>query len=182
MSQTIDRRMTAEQFDDYVLLPENSDRRLEWHDGEIIELVSNGKSSRTAFHLGNKLGIYVYAHRSGVLTGADGGYWVNGEKYIPDAAYLSYARQPIPASVAYNPLAPDLAIEVISPTDKPLTIARKIQNYMAAGTVVWLVDPQDRVLNVHRPGKKIITLTADDTLDGGDLLPGFTAPLADIFE
>ena len=61
-------------------------------------------------------------------------------------------------------------------------LRRKIQNYMAAGTVVWLVDPQDRVLNVHRPGKKIITLTADDTLDGGDLLPGFTAPLADIFE
>ncbi len=175
------RTMTVEEFEAYALLPENADRRLEWHDGEVIELTTNSLSSRIGIRLTSLLWAFVEAHGLGEVTDAQGGYIVNGLRSIPDGAFVSYARQPNPPDVAWNPIAPDLVIEVVSPTDRPALIRRKLLSYLDAGVTVWLVEPEDQTVEVYAPGRAPLLLTATDTLDGGDLLPGLTIPLARVF-
>jgi Uma2 family endonuclease len=148
--------------------------------GEMLEkTVSNSRASVIGLWLGALIAFFVYQRDLGYVTGADGGYIVSGERYIPDGAFLSKARCPVFPSVAYIEMAPDLALEVLSPgnTDEELRV--KLVNYLAAGTIVWVVDPGKRV-EVHRPGLPVQVLRAADTLDGGDLLPGFKLSVKDI--
>jgi len=176
--------MTIEEFDRYSTLPENVDRRLEWHEGEVWELVSTDRSSNVGGMLSGYLTFFVSAHRLGITTGADGGYIVNGSRYIPDGAYIRIDRKAAAKLVSgYTSVAPDLAIEAISPSDTVTQIKKKIRNYLAAGTVVWLVDPEDYTIDVYTPGSVVqsLTLENNDTLDGGALLPGFSVALTDIF-
>ena len=144
-------------------------------------MVANSYLSMIAIMIGAEVMMYVKKQKLGYVTGADGGYIVTGERYIPDVAFISIKRQPRPSREAYNSNAPDLAVEVISPTDsvKPLHI--KIANYLAAGTVVWVVHPDSRTVEVFHPGQAVQILGIDDALDGGDLLPGFTLAVVDIF-
>jgi Uma2 family endonuclease len=169
------------EFDQFALLPENRDKRLELLNGRIIEVVSSLPSSNLAALILIYLGIYVVQHDLGHLTGADGGYMVGKERYIPDAAFVSKARQPELPQVAYNPIAPDLAIEVLSPTDNDADVRVKIIHYLQAGTAVWLFDPDDEHVEIYLPGKLPIRLSKHDTLDGGDVLPGFRLALKDVF-
>ncbi len=178
--------ITKTEFERFVMLPENRDRNFEFIAGEIVEVVSNNKSSRKAAKLIIYVGSHILTHHLGRMTGADGGYVVFGEDYIPDAAFMSYARQPISPDVAYNPVAPDLAIEVLSPGnvgshDEREKMLRKIGNYLAAGTVLWLVDPEQETLDVYIPNQPRKTLRVGDTLEGGEVLPGFQLAVADIF-
>ena len=180
------RYVTEDEFERFVMLPENRDQNFEYIAGEIVEVVSNGDSSRKAANLIIFVGSHVKANRLGRITGADGGYKVSGEDYIPDAAFMSYARQPIASDDAYNPLAPDLAIEVLSPgnTDTPNErdkMLRKIGNYLAAGTVLWLVDPEQKTVDVYISGQPRKTLRIGEFLEGGNVLPGFRLAVADIF-
>jgi len=181
------RYVTDEEFDHFVMLPENRDRNFEFIAGEIVEVVSNSKSSREAARMLGRVIVHVEDNNLGCVTGADGGYMVYGEKYIPDAAFISYARQPIAPDVAYNLVAPDLAIEVLSPgnTDSPDErdkMLRKIGNYLAAGTVLWLADPEQKTIDVYIPHQPRKTLRMGDYLEGGNVLPGFRLAVADIFK
>lgn len=185
------RTMTAAEFDMWVMRPENVEKAYELINGEVIEkgeregegpMVSNQDSSRTGATILIHLGIYLLENEMGRVTGEQGGYLVNGQHYIPDVGYMSYGRQPIDNYDAYNPLAPDLAVEVLTPTDDPLTFSTKIVNYLLAGTVVWAVNPVQRIVNVYAPGQGVVLLAEGDTLTGGDLLPGFALPLANIFK
>jgi len=83
--------------------------------------------------------------------------------------------------VSYNPVAPDLAIEILSPGNTAKEIATKIVNYMAAGTVLWLVDLETETIDVWIPGQFMKRPQIGDILDGGDVLPGFTLPVAELF-
>jgi Uma2 family endonuclease len=125
--------------------------------------------------------LFVKQHDLGRVTGADGGYWVSGERYIPDVAVVSKARQPQPSHEAYNPNPPDLAVEVWSPGNKEDEMAIKIANYLAAGTRVWLFRPLERQVVVFLPGQPAKRLGIDGVLEGGDLLPGFSLKVSDIF-
>jgi Uma2 family endonuclease len=174
--------VTKDQFYEFVMRPENQDRNFEYIAGEIVEVVSNGKSSRKGFSLAIEVGVYAKKNKLGRCTGADGGYVVSGEDYIPDGAFMSYARQPEANNEAYNPLAPDLAIEMLSPGNTPTEIAHKIGNYMAAGTVLWLGNPETQIIDVYVPGQPVKRLRVGDVLEGGDVLPGFRLAVADIFE
>lgn len=173
--------MPVERFDEWVLQPENAEQNYEYILGEISEVISNGFSSEIGILVGGFVAVYVLQNGLGHVTGADGGYMVMGERYIPDAAFISKQRQPKASKVAYNPLAPDLAIEVLSPTDEEEKVRAKIANYLAAGTTLWLFDPVKARAYVHQPGKRVIRLNRLDVLDGGTLLPGFTLELATIF-
>ncbi|NWF69282.1 MAG: Uma2 family endonuclease [Chloroflexi bacterium] len=175
------RTMTAEEFDQWVLLPENATRSFEFIGGEIVEMVSNNYSSMVAALILGELQGFTKGKNLGYLTGADGGYWVNGERYIPDAAFISKTRQPVPSRDAYNPNAPDLAVEVLSPSDDPHTTRLKVVNYLLAGTTLWLVDPERKIVEGYVPGAAPKTLGLDDTLDGGAHLPGFSLAVKDIF-
>jgi len=163
--------------------PENQDRNFEYIAGEVVEVVSNNESSEAAAILIAYFGSYVVTNKLGRITGADGGNVINGEDYIPDAAFMSYKRQPIrPKQVAYNPVAPDLAIEVLSPGNKPTDMAIKTAHYMAAGTVLWLVDLETKTIDVWIPNQPVKRLRVGDFLEGGNVLPGFRLAVADVFE
>lgn len=101
----------------------------------------------------------------------------------PDVAFVANDRLP-PARdrEGYLPLAPDLAIEVVSPHDRQSDVMDKVLEYLDAGTrLVWVVEPRRRTVTVWTPDRTARILTEDDELDGGDVLPGFRLSIADIF-
>lgn len=174
--------MTVESFDQFVLQAENRDRNFEFIAGEIVEVVSNPLSSKIAMRIGGRIEAYLTTNDIGHVTGADGGYKVSGERYIPDAAFISYAKQPeLAYEEGYNPNPPDLAVEVLSPGNTDDEIAVKIANYLAAGTTVWLAKALEQQVLVFAPGRPVRVLTLEDTLDGGSILPGFKLAVKDIF-
>ncbi len=174
--------MPSSEFDRFALLPENRDRLFEFIAGEVVEVVSNPLSSNIGAIMNAFIGVFVMQHNLGHVTGADGGYMVGGERYIPDVGFLSYQRQRVLTHVdGYNPLPPDLAVEVPSPGNLDVDMDVKIANYLAAGTVVWRVKPLEQQIAVFVPGVPVTMLGINDVLDGGSVLPGFILALKDIF-
>jgi Uma2 family endonuclease len=176
------QRMTVEEFERFAERPENANRRLEDIGGEVVEVASNSYSSLVA---GNILfAIKLHLRDSGLqgyVTGADGGYKVAGEDYLPDVGFIAKVRLPDPPHETWISLPPDLAVEVLSPSDKPDDTRIKLVHYLAAGTVVWVVDPDQKQVEVYTPGPAVKRLGEDDTLDGSDVLPGFTLAVKEIF-
>ena len=83
----------------------------------------------------------------------------------------------------FFPGAPDLAVEVVSPTDAAAEVQRKVREYFDAGAQqAWVVYPDLREVMVFRSVRESVTLAAADTLDGGALIPGFVCPVAQLFE
>jgi len=85
--------------------------------------------------------------------------------------------------IGYNDQPPDLIIEILSPNDRPGETRRQLQEYFAAGVrLAWIVDPEDRTVTIHTEPLASRTLTSDQTLTGGEVLPGFTTAITAIFE
>lgn len=175
------RTITEHEFEQFILLPEHGDTLFELIDGEIYPVVSNNRSSRIAMSIGIIIGSFVNKNNLGYITGADGGYQVSGQRYIPDVAFMSKTRQAEPSDASYNPLAPDLAVEVLSPTDNPANVRIKLTNYLNAGTIVWIVDPNAKTVEIYIPNQKPAKLTVDDTIQGGSIFPDFELPVKKIF-
>jgi Uma2 family endonuclease len=102
----------------------------------------------------------------------------------PDVAFIS--RQRLPSSAAgsrgFLQSAPDLAVEVISPTDRQAAVRAKVVQYLESGVrMVWTVDPRRETVTVHRPSGEPVTLRDGDVLDGGDVVPGFSCDIRRIF-
>ena len=135
-----------------------------------------------ALYIGGVWAVYARQNKLGFITGADGGYKIAGERYIPDCAFVSKRKQAKPSSEAYSSIPPDLAVEVLSPSNTPEEITIKVDNYLRAGVVVWVVNPDTQRVTVHRPDAPPKTYGIDETLDGGGVLPGFTLAVRDIFE
>jgi Uma2 family endonuclease len=175
---------TAEAFFKIASLPENGDKRLELNDGVIVNRgISSQINTVTAARIGYFLNIHVIPNDLGYVTGADGGFKL-GEKRarIPDVAFVSKSRLP-KLKDAMFPFAPDLAVEVISPDED---IFKKAREYLHAGSrMVWAVYTDEKVVYVMRldPDGSIrsVPFGIDDTLDGGDVLPGFTLAVREIF-
>jgi Uma2 family endonuclease len=176
---------TVEEFDDYITQPENADRLFEFISGDIVEKVpSNPNASEIAQLIAFFIRLFLRQHNiGGHVTDGQGGYIIAGEKYAPDVAYISQERQPELATRGYNPMPPELAVEVESPStaQSERRLRTKLYYYHAAGTIVWVVYPDTREVDVHVPGKAPQTLTEADILSGGDVLPDFELPVKDIF-
>ena len=173
--------ISAEEFERFVMQPENLERSFELIGGEIVEVVSNGKSSALGARLTVLVGGFIYQNKLGFVTGADGGYKIGNECYIPDFAFVSKQKQAKPTSEAYNSNPPDLAVEVLSPSNTPDEIAIKVDNYLRAGVIVWVINPDAQRVVAHRPDAAPKTYGINDSLDGAGVLPGFTLPVKDIF-
>src|SRR3972149_1183633 len=89
----VKERVTLQEFDTFVNLPENAERLFEYIDGEIWEVPSNPKASEISGVIYAKLFAFVYARKLGRLTSEAGGYMVSGEKYAPDVAFISKQKQ-----------------------------------------------------------------------------------------
>jgi Uma2 family endonuclease len=179
-----ERFFTVEDFDEFVNQPENADKLFEYIGGEIFEVPSNPYVSKIAARILTFIGMYLLENDIGHVTGEQGGYQVSGERYAPDVAYISYERQPELAKSGYNPNPPELAVEVVSSDSatENATLTTKLGNYLAAGTVVWIVRPERESVEVHQPGQPVQTLREKDTLSGGAVLPGFKLALNQVFK
>lgn len=100
----------------------------------------------------------------------------------PDVAFVSTPRLDGDENKGF-PIPPDLAIEVVSPTDVQWRVADKAFAYPDAGTrLVWVLDPRSKTVTVYRSERDIALLTFEDTLTGEDVVPGFTCPVSQLFE
>jgi Uma2 family endonuclease len=179
---TIRKRLfTVNEFEALINLPENADLRFELIDGEIIEVPSNPYSSAISALIIAAIIAFIKGKDLGYVTGEQGGYIVAGARLAPDVAYISKKRQKALVREGYNPIAPDLAVEVVSPSDDPEVLEAKLKKYAEANVVVWVVYPERQVVDVHTPGQRIASLGISDMLSGGDVLPGFTLPVREIF-
>lgn len=160
----------------------------EWEliDGELIAVSpSSYKSATTSHRIGRLVGNYVDEHRLGDVTSAEGGFVLFADRetlLAPDVAFVRQDR--IPPEEEQNRfarLAPDLAVEVLSPSDQLGNAMTKVGLYLQAGVrMVWLVDPAKRSILVFGGDDTTLTLGEDDTLDGGEILPGFVMRVADL--
>lgn len=177
------RFYTSTEFDALTRLPENADKLFELIGGEIFEAPSNPYVSALAATIIFFLKLFIRENQiEGHVTGEAGGYWVNGERYTPDVAYISKVKQPELAREGYNPNPPDLAVEILSPTNDDDKLRIKITNYLLAGVLVWVVNPQTRQVEVYKPGVAPRILDSTGLLDGDTVLPGFRLAVRDIFE
>ncbi|MGI8476569.1 MAG: Uma2 family endonuclease [Thermomicrobiales bacterium] len=164
-----------------------SDAHFELIDGELQDVPSSGMySSSLSVRLLIKLGSYVERHDLGVLTGEDGGYVLqrSPDRVVsPDIGFVRKDRLPGgEAPEFFCPVPPDLAIEIMSATDRLIDAERKVQRYLDAGTpLVWLVISKTRTVRVYGPGREPSDLVSGDVLDGEEVLPGFRLPVADVF-
>jgi len=104
--------------------------------------------------------------------------------WVPDLVYVSFQTRPPsdPRRERHLRAAPDLAIEVMSPDQPAGRFADKLNFYLRHGVrFVWVVDPDEETIRVYRPGEDARTLRPGDSLDGGDVLPGFSVSVAEIF-
>ncbi|MEO1286779.1 MAG: Uma2 family endonuclease [Chloroflexota bacterium] len=178
-----DSFITVEEFEAFVNLPENADTLFELIAGEIIEVPSDPYVSQIALIIGAFIITFIKKHKLGHATGEAGGYMVSGERYAPDVAFISYEKQPEIAKSGYNPNPPDLAVEIISDgnTTEQKRLRVKLTNYLAAGTVVWVVDPEEKTVEVHQARIPVKVYREDDTVLGEPVLPEFKLKVADIF-
>lgn len=176
--------MTAEQFFD---LPDEEPDRRDLVEGEVWEMAAaSSRHGALGARLAWRIGTYVYAHGLGEVFGAESGFTLarNPDTVLgPDIAFVRGDRIPadgIPEG--FWEIAPDLAVEIVSPSDRPKKEAKKVDLYLALGVpLVWVVYPRGRTVVVHRPGVEPMTLHETDTLDGGAVLPGFSCPLAPLW-
>lgn len=101
----------------------------------------------------------------------------------PDVAYIRAERVPPGAHAGFADFAPDLAVEVLSPSDRPGEVLAKVADWLTAGTsLVWTIDPERRRARVYRADGSDTALTDTDQLDGEDVLPGFHASIAELID
>jgi Uma2 family endonuclease len=171
--------------DDLAHLPDGES--FELIDGRPVEKHMGAESDRIALRLGGKLDLFCTEHAGGYAFGSQTGYrcFPDRPRLVrkPDASVLVRGRLPgeqIPkGDIA---VAPDLAVEVISPNDTYEEVEVKVIEYLKAGVrLVWVISPEAKTILVRRPNKTSTALDVTDTLSGEDVLPGFTCPVADLF-
>lgn len=154
-------------------------------EGTLVEKVMGLRESLLAVFLGELLGPFVRRQNLGILSGEQGTYeLLEGLVRLPDVAFVSWDRLPnrrIPDEPVPN-VVPDLAVEILSASNTLGEMARKRGEYFKAGVrLVWEIDPRARSVRVYTSASAYTDLTADDTLDGAPVLPGFALSLAQLF-
>jgi Uma2 family endonuclease len=154
-------------------------------DGVLVEVAMGYRESPLGVWISALLNAFVIPRNLGLVSGADGTVRLfPGLVRIPDIAFASWDRFPgrRPPRRPIPHLAPDLAIEVLSRGNTPREMTRKRREYFAAGVrLVWEIDPRVRGATVYTAPDQSTVLTQGGKLDGGDVLPGFTLSLADVF-
>lgn len=180
--------MTAEEFCEFVHRPENDGRYFELDEGRVIELpppqVPHGFYAQ---NIGALLWIYARQRNRGYVCSNDSGVVLGRAPDTvrgPDVMLFDDGKSAAEiAATGYAEDPPVLAVEVLSPSDRPGRVARKVSQYLRAGVrLVWVVDPEIREVTVHRANAEPQLLDVDAVLSGGDELPGFGCRVGEFFE
>lgn len=173
--------ITTTAFDEFMARPENAERRFELIEGEIVEKVTNPKHGLIGGVLVGELRIYLKQHKIGRV-----GFEINHKlntvnEYLPDVSVeldLSADYVELPKILK----APDLAVEIKSPSNTLRQLRIKARHYLEhGGKLVWIVIPDKQIVEVYTLEDDWV-LNASDSLEGGAVLPGFTLAVKDIFD
>jgi Uma2 family endonuclease len=165
------------------------DARFELIEGELVEMpppfFSHGKTSGELF---SEFRAFILQHRLPLGYTVEAGYLFARDPdtvLAPDVSIISAADLPLAEQeTGYPPIVPLLAVEVVSQSNRPAEIQRKVEIYLAAGVqLVWIVDKRQRTVIVHRADGTVATLRQGegDEIDGEVVLPGFRLRLAELF-
>ena len=179
------RLVTAEELWE---MPEVPGKVLELVDGEVVEVPGAGALHALIVELVLRLlGAHARERDLGLAFGDNTSYILRRNPdmvRIPDVSFVSWGRvreEGVPEG--YWELAPDLAVEVVSPNDRAEDVYDKVSEYLGAGTrVVWLLWPRRRMVTVRGADGAIRELGPEGELDGGDVLPGFRVRVGELFE
>jgi len=183
VSTTETRLVTA---DELLMMPDDG-FRYELVKGELRQMSPAGHDhGRIVMELAVPLGQYVKSKKLGKIYAAETGFLIQTDPDTVRALDIAFLRQERVAEVGrskgYWVGAPDLAVEVISPSDTVGEVEEKVEEWLEAGTrLVWVVSPKLQTVTVYRSLNDIATLTEKDTLEGGEVVPGFQIPVAEIF-
>jgi Uma2 family endonuclease len=165
------------------------DVRRELIHGEVVEMTPvGGVHGRVSGRVYRSLAEHVETHGGGEVLVGDVGFVLalpgDPERVrAPDVAFVSAARLPegrLPQG--FLPGAPDLAVEVLSPTDNPVEVQQKVRDYLEAGSrLVWVIAPAATTATVYRPDGSARLVREPEALDGEDVLPGFAVSLTTLF-
>jgi Uma2 family endonuclease len=179
---TVDTRLFT--ADELLRLPDDG-YRYELVEGELKKMSpAGGKHGRIAHRISLRLGAYVEQHQLGIVYSSDTGFMLSRSPdtvRAPDVAF-DRAERAVDTD-GYLPGAPDLAIEVLSPSDLYSEVVQKTNQYLRAGTrAVVVVDPWKRIVQVHRlSGAETITTTVTDVLEVDEVVPAWKLTLEDIY-
>jgi Uma2 family endonuclease len=175
-------RMTAEQLAE---LTDDRYKKSELVKGELIVMSPTGfEHGIVSARIAQILNDFVRARGLGYICGAETGFILQRNPdtvRAPDVAFVRKEKvSALPTSFAE--FATDLAVEIVSPTDRSSEMEQKISEYLAAGTrLVWVVYPMTKTVYVYGPGRAIQRLSASETLSGEDVLPGFSITVSEFF-
>jgi len=178
---TLEKATTAEQLFQAAGLG-----RCELVRGELITMTPAGfDHGRVANRISVRVGSFVEQNSLGIVATAEAGFQIGHDPdtvRAPDVAFVAAARVPAAGCPAFFQGPPDLAVEILSPSDRASEVLAKVQDWLKSGCqAVWLLDPQSRTVAVHRSGREVLVLGESEALSGGDLLPGFSVAVAEIF-
>ncbi len=170
---------------DVLEIESRTGRICELVDGVLVEKTMGYYESRLAAIIIHLIEAFLEGHDLGIVLAPDGTLQIlPGQVRIPDVCFLSWEkfpnrelpREPIP------PLAPDLAIEVLSASNTEAEMQRKLRDYFTAGVrLVWYIDPESRTAQAYTSPAESVTIGEEESLSGGDVLPGFGLPLDELF-
>ena len=171
--------------DDLLSMPDGE--RFELVHGQLAELNLSGLSSLIAAEINRRLGNFAHDRGAGFVLQSDCGYQCFPADPLkvrrPDGSFVCAGRLTLAdLEQGYLRLPPDLAVEVVSPRDTVYELETKVEEYLAAGVrLVWVVNPETRILEVHRLDGTVSKLHAIDELTGENVLPGFFCCVGDLF-
>jgi Uma2 family endonuclease len=154
--------------------------------GELIMMSPSGfEHGMIVMRIASPLNATAVAKGLGVVTGAETGFQIARDPDTvcsPDVGFVLSKRIPDRPPSGFFPGAPDLAVEVVSPTDRARQVVSKVHEWLDAGcALVWVVDPVSRTVTVYGRDKEATMLDQSATLTCDDLVPGFSLPVAEIF-
>lgn len=155
-------------------------------DGTLVEKTMGALESYLAMVLGEYLSRFVRENDLGILLGEAGMLRFSPKRiYLPDISFISWAQNPM-RELRKQPVAdlhPDLAVEVLSPSNTRREMKNKRDDYFDWGTrLVWQLEPAVRMMEVFSAPEESSVVGILDSLDGGDVLPGFSLPMVKLFE
>ncbi len=177
-----DAFLTIEEFEN---LHDASGDRLELVRGRVVrEPPAGGQHGLIGSNAGYFIRKYLEANPIGHCFNSDTGFILSMEPSIvraPDVSFVRTERLP-DVPTGYIPVPPDIAMEIVSPTDRFNDVQQKVRDYLEAGTtVIWLIQPRTRSLTIYRKSSPPSELSENDDLTDQELLPGFEIPVARLF-
>jgi len=162
----------------------NPDKEYEIVDGRPQEKEMGGaRHGGIGTRLVGRLVPYVEAGGLGAVYGPDTTFRIGRNERLPDVSFVAAVRIP-PEGEPEGPwpIAPDLAVEIISPNDLYEAVLGKVYEYLNAGVrQVWVISPEKKAVTIYKTPTEVVVLEAKDDLTGGDVVPGFRCPVAELF-